>query len=67
MKWYEVVSNFYDDGKVTANIVNVIESENEPKHDYKSNKRCDTYVDYYNDLEKAKETVRNARLISTIK
>lgn len=67
MKWYEVVSSFYDDGRVTANIVNVIESENEPNSDYKSNKKCDVYIDYYSDLEEAKETVRNARSISTIK
>lgn len=34
MKWYAVVTSFYDNGRVISNIVEEIESENQPKLGY---------------------------------
>jgi len=52
--YYEVVSMFYDSGKVTA-IINEIRADEKPKNEFYSLGTHDTYRDYFDDLQSAKD------------
>lgn len=65
MKWYAVVTSFYDNGRVISNIVEEIESENQPKDKFRSTSKCDIYTEHYSDWEQANDAVRIARSLST--
>lgn len=52
MIYYAVVQGYYNNGKVTANILTV-PSESKPDDIYKSTKRCDIYIDYFDTYEAA--------------
>lgn len=60
--WYCVVTSYDDRGRVTSNIVDTRESEIEPKSSYKSTARKDIYTDWFDDLDKAKQYVKEARI-----
>lgn len=65
MIWYAVVTSYYDDGRVTANIVEEIESKDQPKDKYRSTSKCDIYTEHYSDLEQANDAVSIARSLSS--
>lgn len=43
-KYYAVCNSYYNNGRVTANLVDVVEAEEKPKDTYKETRRCDVYV-----------------------
>lgn len=58
MKFYEVTSNFYDCGRVTVAITNVIEANTKPDDIVKYLKKCDVYIDYFNSRKEAEEFMK---------
>lgn len=62
MKWYVTVTSFYNDGRVTSNIVDVVESREKPDSQFKESRRCDIYVDYFASKREAEKHVRDAKM-----
>lgn len=60
-EYYEVQSAFYDDGRVIANIMNVVKGNRKPKPRNAVLKRCDVYYDYFSRYEDAMKFVEDAR------
>lgn len=60
-KFYEVTSSFYDDGRISVAITNVVEAETCPENSYADTKRCDVYVDYFASRKEAEQWVRDVR------
>ncbi len=58
MKFYAVVSTFYDDGRTTANTFTVC-ADSKPESTFKSTKRYDQYVDFFSDPAEAEEYRQN--------
>ncbi len=59
--WYCVVESYYDDGHVTAAIVDEKEAIEKPEGHMSETRRADIYCDWYDDLREAKQAVKNAR------
>lgn len=55
-KYYCVTSAYYDSGRVTASITNVVEAEQIPKNTYVSMCRKDIYNDWF---EKRSDAVKH--------
>lgn len=63
--YYCVTSAYHDSGRVTAAITMSIEAEEKP-NDHKTEARDrDIYTEWYDDLEKAKRAVAEARAESS--
>lgn len=60
-KYYAVCTSCYNNGRVTANLVDVIEAEGRPENTYKGTRRCDIYVDWFDSHDEAMEFVRRSR------
>ena len=45
--YYCVTTAYYDDGRVTAAITDIVDSETEPESGMKSTRRKDIYCDWY--------------------
>ena len=52
MKVYEVVTSFFDNGKVLASI-HTYELEQKPENKFVETKRCDIYHDYFTSKKEA--------------
>lgn len=59
--WYVVCSSFYDNGRVVSNIVDTVSSDEKHEQGFKSTRRCDIYIDYFDSLEEAREFVESSR------
>lgn len=59
--YYEVQSQFYDDGRVVANVMGIVQANRKPKNRFKSLKRCDVYLDYFPTKDEAIRFVDEAR------
>lgn len=59
--WHCVVSSFYNDGRVTANIVATQEADERPKSIRKELKTKDVCSDWFGSREEAEQAVRDAR------
>lgn len=59
--WYCVVSAFYDDGRVTANITASQLADDKPDSHFTSTSRKDVYSDWYDSYEAAQKAVVDAR------
>ena len=59
--YYCVTSSFDDKGRVTANITNIIESEQKPENTYASTKRKDIYNDWFDSEEEAKKYIEESK------
>lgn len=57
-KFYEVTSSFYDSGRASAAITNIIEADEKPKDLTKNLKKCDVYIDYFDSEEEAKQYIK---------
>lgn len=57
-KYYAVCTSYYDDGKVIANLVDVIEAEEKPKDTYKETRRCDVYINWFESNEEAMHFIK---------
>ena len=60
-KFYVVCTSFFNDGRVVSNIVDTITSSEKPEQGFKSTRRCDIYVDYFESAEEAREFVAASR------
>lgn len=63
MKTYYCVCTSYDDqGRVVSNIVDTVEAPRRPKNVFKSTKRKDIYLDWFDTLNAAQDHVKEAIL-----
>lgn len=60
-KWYCVVSTFDDKGKITANIVDTKEAEEQPEGGFKSTARKDIYTDWFDSEETANKFIADSK------
>lgn len=60
-KFYVVCTSFFDDGRVVSNIVDTVTASEKPEQGFKSTRRCDIYVDYFESAEEAREFVATSR------
>jgi len=59
--YYEVRSQFFDDGSVVANIMGMVEAARKPVTKARSLKSCDVYFDYFRTKEEAQAFVDDAK------
>lgn len=59
--YYVVCSSFFDDGRVVSNIVDTVTAFGKPEQGFKSTRRCDIYIDYFDSAEEAMEFVATSR------
>lgn len=59
--WYCVVSSFFNDGSVVANIVDEVEADEKPENSSHSTSRKDVYLDWFDDYDEAISFVKEAR------
>ena len=59
--YYAVCSSFYDNGRVIANIVDVVEAEEKPQDSHKETRRCDIYVNWFESYDKAMEYIKECK------
>lgn len=60
-KFYAVCSSYYDDGRATANLVDVVEAEEKPQDSYNQARRCDVYVTWFDSREEAEKHISECR------
>lgn len=56
-KFYCVAASYYDNGRAIANIVDCKETATKPESDFISNRRCDTYIEWFDSERKANEYI----------
>lgn len=61
-KYYAVCNSYYNNGKVVANLIDTIESEEKPQDTYKETKRCDVYVNWFESYEEAINFVKECKM-----
>ena len=61
-KYYALCTSCYDNGRITANLVDTIETEEKPENTYKETKRCDIYVDWFKSYDEAMEFIKESKL-----
>lgn len=61
-KYYAVCNSYYDNGKVIANLVDIIEAEEKPMDTYKETKRCDVYVNWFESYEEAMKFIKECKV-----
>ena len=61
MKFYEVTTCFYDNGKVTAAITGTVESDQKPTDTSDNNDKCDVYKDWFETEEAANQFIKDAK------
>lgn len=59
--YYCVVTSCFDDGRVTANIVDTKQADKKPESESRATRRADIYVDWYETPEAAQQAVNEAR------
>ena len=59
--FWAVTSAYYDDGRVTANIVGTREADTRPAAGYMEMARCDLYTDWFDSEDKAQAFVDECR------
>ena len=60
--YYCVCTSFDERGRVVSNIVDTIEAAERPENTFKSTKRKDIYLDWFDSLSAAQGHVKEARL-----
>lgn len=61
-KYYAVCTSCYDNGRLTANLVDTIEAEEKPENTYKETRRCDIYIDWFNSYDEAMEYIKTGKI-----
>lgn len=59
-KYYGVITTFDDHGKVTANLIDVKESDKKPENEFKSTKQKDIYIDWFESLQRANQFIEQS-------
>lgn len=62
MRFYAVITEFFDSGKVTANMF-CNEYEKRPKNVFKSMCDRDIYIDYFASLENAENFLNSSKAV----
>ena len=57
-KYYAVCTSCYDNGRITSNLVDAIEAEERPENTWKSTRRCDIYVNWFDSYDEAMEFIK---------
>ena len=60
-KYFCVCSAYYDDGRAVANIVDTKEASEKPAQTYHAGRRCDSYFDWFDSEQAAKEFIKEAK------
>lgn len=55
-----VMTVFYDSGRVTAGIVDMVEAARKPKNSYVEKANRDIYTDWFSDIDEAERFVKEA-------
>lgn len=61
-KWYGVQNCYYDNGKVTAMIINIVEQEGKPEDTFASLRRCDCYLNWFDSQESAMDFIKECNM-----
>ena len=61
MTFWVVLSAYYDDGHVTANITGTREADQKPQAGYRETRRADLYTDWFDTREGAEAFVAECR------
>ena len=59
--YYAVCTSCYDNGRITANLIDTIEAEERPENTWKSTRRCDMYIDWFDSYDEAMEFIRESK------
>ena len=59
--YYAVCSSYYDNGRVVANLVDMVEAGEKPKDTYASKKRYDVYVNWFDSQEEAMKHIEECK------
>ena len=59
MKYYAVVTDYFDDGRVRANSF-AVEADKMPESKYEQRKQFDRYTDYFDTPEDAEQWRQNS-------
>lgn len=57
-KYYAVCTSCYDNGRISSNLVDTIEAEERPENTWKSTRRCDIYVTWFDSYDEAMEFIK---------
>ena len=60
-KYYAVTSSYFDNGRISAAITDVIEANEQPQNEYHEGKRCDVYIDWFDNRLEAEAHVQLTR------
>lgn len=58
--YYSVITSYYDNGRVTSNLIDTIQAEKKPESTYKSTKKCDIYTDWFKTKKEAQKHIKEA-------
>ena len=58
MKYWAVTTAFYDNGRVTANIVTSIEADQKPETRFRETPNADVYTDWFEGRDRAEAYAR---------
>lgn len=60
-KYYGVCNCYYDNGMVTANLVDAVEAEEKPEDTHKETRSCDIYVNWFESYDEAMEFIKESK------
>lgn len=60
--YYAVCSSYYNSGRITASLVDVVEADEKPQDTYKSTRRCDVYVNWFDSQEEAMKHIDECKM-----
>ena len=63
-KFYAVCNTYYDDGRVIANLADIIEADEIPVDTYKETRRCDVYITWFDSYEKATKFLKICKMVT---
>ena len=56
--WFAVIASYYDNGRVTANLIDIREADEKPESTMTELKKCDCYVEWFESLKEANEYIK---------
>ena len=60
-KYYAVCNCYYNDGRITANLVDVVEANEMPEDTFKTTRRCDIYVNWFASSKEATRFINDCK------
>lgn len=59
--YYAVIASYFDNGRVTSNLIDMVSAEKKPEGTFHSTRRCDCYIDWFETKEEALEYIEDTR------